>query len=149
MQFTFINIFAMMIDSLLIIPEMLHTVRGHIKHYQGSKLLVIADYMLKYGCIILMFLPLGVGKFGFDSELAMLIYLFGNAILTLVYAVLYVINIKRDSYRVDYVLMVIALIIFFLSGAVLRHYLLISCGIGYSVVHSRILSGNHDQYDEK
>ena len=59
MEFSFISIFAIMLDTLIIIPEMVHTIKGVRKIYRGSAVVTVLDYLLKYFCIVLMFLPLG------------------------------------------------------------------------------------------
>lgn len=146
MNFTFINLVAMSFDTLLIIPEMIHTVKGIKKTYNGKKIVIILDYVYKYACLILMFLPLGISEFGFKSVAGMLIYLFGNIILCLVYDVMFVINVKQDSYKRDVILLYISLAIYLLSAFVLRHYLLLIATLAYGIIHLEILKARSDQY---
>jgi len=149
MEFSFINILAMMYCSLLVIPEMIHTIRGVKKVYPGKPIVFILDYVLKYACIVLMFIPLGMNKFGFNSVAEMLIYVIGDAIIVLIYDVMFVINIRRDSFKVDNLLLYLSLAIFLLSGFVLKHYVLIIVTLAYGYLHSRVLKSLINQYDEK
>ena len=138
----------MIFDSLLVIPEMVYTVKGMNKNYPGPKRNIILDYVFKYGCLILMFLPLGIGKFGFKSVASMLIYLFGNGILVLVYVIIFIINIKKDSFKVDLILLEIQTLVFILSGLILSHYLLVICAFVYGTLHYKIMLENKDQYQD-
>lgn len=147
MEFSFISIFAIMLDTLIIIPEMVHTIKGVRKIYRGSAVVTVLDYLLKYFCIVLMFLPLGINKFGFLSIFGMLVYVIGNSILTIAYDILFIINVKKDSYKADIRLSIVMIAIFIISGLVLRHYILLISTVVYSIVHYYYLKGISDQYN--
>lgn len=149
MEFTFINLLAMAIDTLLIIPEMVHTIKGVRKINRCKTYITILDYIFKYVALILMFLPLGINKFGFKSVVGMLVYLFVNAILCVIYDFIFVINVKKDSYSTDFKLMYIMVAIFVVSAIVLRHWLLLLAAIAYTITHYIVLKSLHDQYNAK
>ena len=149
MEFTFINLLAMAIDTLLIIPEMVHTIKGVRKINRCKTYITILDYIFKYVALILMFLPLGINKFGFKSVVGMLVYLFVNAILCVIYDFIFVINVKKDSYSTDFKLMYIMVLIFIISAIVLRHWLLLLAAIAYTITHYIVLKSLHDQYNAK
>ena len=149
MEFTFINLLAMAIDTLLIIPEMVHTIKGVRKINRCKTYITILDYIFKYVALILMFLPLGINKFGFKSVAGMLVYLFVNAILCVIYDFIFVINVKKDSYSTDFKLMYIMVAIFVVSAIVLRHWLLLLAAIAYTITHYIVLKSLHDQYNAK
>ena len=149
MEFTFINLLAMAIDTLLIIPEMVHTIKGVRKINRCKTYITILDYIFKYAALILMFLPLGINKFGFKSVIGMLVYVFVNAILCVIYDFIFVINVKKDSYSTDFKLMYIMVLIFIISAIVLRHWLLLLVTIAYTITHYIVLKSLHDQYNAK
>lgn len=149
MSFTFINLLAMTFDTLLIIPEMVHTIKGVRKINQCKKYITLLDYVFKYASLILMFLPIGINQFGFKSVAGMLIYLFGNGILCLVYDVVFVINVKKDSYSRDFKLLYIMVAIFLISAIILRHWLLLIVAISYAYTHQIVIKSLHDQYNSK
>lgn len=149
MEFTFINIFAMMIDSLIVIPEMVHSIKGINKRYSGNAIIPVFNLVLKYSCIILMFLPLGVNKFGFSSVFVMLVYVISNVILVLVYDVMFIINVKNDSLRKDRILLYIEMAIYVISGMCLNHLFLIMLAIGYAALHYKLIDGYSDQYSSR
>ena len=149
MAFTFINLLAMMFDTLLIIPEMVHTIKGVRKINQCKTHITVLDYVFKYAALILMFLPLGLNQFGFKSVIGMLIYLFGNGILCIIYDIVFVINVKKDSYTTDYKLLYMMVAIFLISAVILRHWLLLIVSACYLVTHRIVIKSLHDQYNAK
>lgn len=149
MAFTFINLLAMMFDTLLIIPEMVHTIKGVRKINQCKTYITVLDYVFKYAALILMFLPLGLNQFGFKSVIGMLIYLFGNGILCIIYDIIFVINVKKDSYTTDYKLLYMMVAIFLISAVILRHWLLLIVSACYLVTHRIVIKSLHDQYNAK
>ena len=149
MAFTFINLLAMMFDTLLIIPEMVHTIKGVRKINRCKTHITVLDYVFKYAALILMFLPLGLNQFGFKSVIGMLIYLFGNGILCIIYDIIFVINVKKDSYTTDYKLLYMMVAIFLISAVILRHWLLLIVSACYLVTHRIVIKSLHDQYNAK
>lgn len=131
MEFSFINIFAMMIDTLIIIPEMLHALRGIQNDSHVSKKIKVLIYVFKYASLILMFVPLGVNKFGFASVFHMLVYLISNCVLIIAYIVIFIINLRKRLVRLELVLLYIVTAIYVISGLVLGHYLLVICALIY------------------
>ena len=131
MEFSFINIFAMMIDTLIIIPEMLHALRGIQNDYHISKKIKVLIYVFKYASLILMFVPLGVNKFGFASVFHMLVYLISNCVLIVAYIIIFIINLRKRLVRLELVLLYIVSAIYIISGVVLGHYLLVICAFIY------------------
>lgn len=139
MEFSFINIFAMMIDTLIIIPEMLHALRGIQNDYHVSKKIKVLIYIFKYASLILMFVPLGVNKFGFASVLHMLVYLISNCVLIIAYIVIFIVNLRKRLVRLELALLYIVTGIYVISGLVLSHFLLVICALIYFYLQRKAL----------
>ncbi len=54
----------------------------------AGKFVLVMEQIGRYSCMVLMWLPLFVRKFGFSNVEGMLIYLVGNALLTAVYFII-------------------------------------------------------------
>ena len=88
-----------------------------------------------FACILLMWLPLligkkGVWKFGFPSIEEFLIYLFVNGLLLFVYIIMYILQLKGKNRIGTVILGAVPTVIFLLSGILLRHWLL----VGFAIV---------------
>ena len=89
----------------------------------------------RYACIVLMWLPLLVWKFGFASAFEMMFYLIGNGILLMVYWVVFAVYMKRKRQGLAITLAVLPVSIFLLSGILLRHWLLVGFAVLFAVGH--------------
>ena len=85
MEFGWINLFGAGIIVLIMIPNIIYATRLKQDETQTkvSHYLTACEQVGRYGCIILMWLPLLVWKFGFGSVEEFLIYLIGNGALLL------------------------------------------------------------------
>ena len=129
----------MMIDTLIIIPEMLHALRGIQNDYHVSKKIKVLIYIFKYASLILMFVPLGVNKFGFASVLHMLVYLISNCVLIIAYIVIFIVNLRKRLVRLELALLYIVTGIYVISGLVLSHFLLVICALIYFYLQRKAL----------
>ena len=80
MEFGWINLFGAGIVVLIMIPNIIYAARQKQDETQIEVPhgLSACEQVGRYGCIILMWLPLLVWKFGFGSVEEFLIYLIGN-----------------------------------------------------------------------
>ena len=87
MEFGWINLFGAGIVVLIMIPNIIYAARQKQDETQIEVPhgLSACEQVGRYGCIILMWLPLLVWKFGFGSVEEFLIYLIGNGALLLCY----------------------------------------------------------------
>lgn len=87
MEFGWINLFGAGIVVLIMIPNIIYAVRQKQDEAQAiiPKYLSACEQVGRYGCIMLMWLPLLVWKFGFGSVEELLVYLIANGLLLLSY----------------------------------------------------------------
>ncbi len=85
--------------------------------------------------LILMYVPYGVGEYGFPSVLAMVLCWGLGAVIVVAANVTYFIYRKTDTKTMAIVSAVIPPMLFILTGACLRQYLLILTGVLYLMGH--------------
>ena len=143
MQFGWINVFGACFVILLLIPNIVYALR-----HKGEKNLCTNRWMNaveqigRYACIVLMWLPLLVRKFGFASGFDMLLYLAGNGALVMAYWIVFVIYMRRKSAGSALTLAVLPACIFLLSGVLLRHWLLFGFAVLFAVGHIHVTRKN-------
>jgi hypothetical protein len=92
MEFGWINLFGMAIVLLMLIPNIIYAVRNkHEKNLCTNRFMNVTEQIGRYACIVLMWLPLLVWKFGFASEYGLILYLAGNGALLIAYWILFAI----------------------------------------------------------
>ena len=100
-----------------------------------NKVMNLIEQIGRYGCIILMWLPLFVWDLGFSSKDMFLIYFLGNGLLLFLYMIFWKLYFRRKSKKVAIALAIIPLCIFLLSGLIFHHWTLVVFavlfGIGY------------------
>lgn len=145
MEFGWINVFGAVIVILLIIPNIIYALKNRgEKNRCTNRLMNAAEQIGRYACIILMWLPLLVWKFGFQSVFEMLLYLFGNGCLLVAYWVVFAVYLKKKTGRRALILAVIPTCIFLLSGLLLRHWLLAGFAILFGIAHIYVTHKNLD-----
>ena len=136
MQFGWINAFGAGVVAFILLPNILYAIK-----YKGEKNLCTNKFMNvleqigRYGCIIFMWLPLFVWKFGFRSVSEMLIYVLGNAGLIIAYFTVFALYFKEKTPARAVTLAVLPVCIFLLSGVMLRHPLLAGFAVLFAVGH--------------
>ena len=79
MKFGWINVFGAVIVILMLIPNIVYAIKNKDeKNLCTNRLMNVIEQIGRYACIVLMWLPLLVWKFGFQSVFELLLYLFGN-----------------------------------------------------------------------
>ncbi|MBQ5757252.1 MAG: hypothetical protein IIV93_01950, partial [Clostridia bacterium] len=89
----------------------------------------------RYSCMMLMWLPLVVWKFGFASVFEMVLYMACNGMLLTAYWISFAVYMKRRSVPLALVLAILPACIFLLSGILLRHWLLVGFAVLFAVGH--------------
>ena len=146
MEFGWINVFGAVTVLLLLLPNIVYAVK-----YKGEKnlcknrLMNVSEQVGRYACIVLMWLPLFVWKFGFGSEIAMVVYLAGNALLPAAYWIVFVLYFKKRTAPRALALAVLPACIFFISGITLRHWLLVGFAVLFGVAHIYVTVRNTRQ----
>ena len=142
MKFNWINIFGAAFVLLMLIPNVIYAVKNKgEKNACSNRFLTIIEQIGRYACILLMWLPLFVWlpisewEFGFAGVLDMIIYIAGNSALVIAYLVSFAVYMKRRNNALMYILAVIPVCIFLLSGVILRHWLLVGFAILFAAGH--------------
>ena len=136
MEFGWINIFGAVIVILMLIPNIGYAIKNKgEKNYCTNLFMNIIEQIGRYACIVLMWLPLLVWKFGFASVLEMILYLTCNGIFLAVYWIAFAVYMNRKSLKLALVLAIVPACIFIFSGILLRHWLLAGFAILFAVGH--------------
>ena len=109
----------------------------------------VIEQIGRYACIVLMWLPLPVKKFGFASVLEMALYMACNGMLLAVYWVVFAVYMKRKTARLALTLAVIPACIFLISGILLRHWLPAGFAVLLAVGHLYVTHENAIRMKDK
>lgn len=147
MEFGWINLFGAGIIVLIMIPNIIYAARQKQDETQIEvpRGLSACEQVGRYGCIILMWLPLLVWKFGFGSVEEFLIYLIGNGALLLCYYLSWMLYSRKKTLSVAMALAIIPTAIFLLSGILLHHWLLVAFAILFGACHCTITYMTHKE----
>ena len=147
MEFGWINLFGAGIVVLIMIPNIIYAARQKQDETQIEVPhgLSACEQVGRYGCIILMWLPLLVWKFGFGSVEEFLIYLIGNGALLLCYYLSWMLYSRKKTLSVAMALAIIPTAIFLMSGILLRHWLLVAFAILFGFAHCTITYMTHKE----
>ncbi len=130
MSFNFINIFGLVAAVLLLVPEVIHLSKLYSFMYTARDKLFYASWGLIYLIsLLLMVLPVGVGKFGFANVARFLVYLIGDILLLLIYLTGRVLMFCRVICYRNLLAPSAAAGVFLLSGAALDHMLLVASAL--------------------
>lgn len=143
MEFGWINVFGAVIVILMMVPNIIYALRNKDdKNLCTNRFMNTIEQIGRYACIILMWLPLLVWKFGFPSVLAMILYLVGNGCLLAAYWVIFAYYLKRKTALRALTLAVLPACVFLLSGLLLRHWLLTGFALLFAVGHIYVTREN-------
>lgn len=79
MEFGWINLYGACAVIVMLIPNIIYAMKNReAKNNCNNRLILIIEQVGRFACIILMWLPFQVLKFGFSSVEAMLVYFLGN-----------------------------------------------------------------------
>ena len=136
MKFGWISVFGAVIVILMMIPNIIYAIRNKDeKNQRTNRLMNVIEQIGRYACIMLMWLPLFIGKFGFSSVFEMLLYLIVNGGLLVAYWILFACYLKRKTRKRALALAVLPACIFLLSGLLLHHWLLAAFALLFGVGH--------------
>ena len=143
MEFGWINVFGAGIVIFLLIPNIVYAIRNKTeKNLCTNRYMNVMEQTGRYACIVLMWLPLLVWKFGFASVFEMLLYLAGNGVLLVAYWLVFARYLKEKNKNCALILAVLPACIFFLSGLLLRHWLLVGFSFLFAIGHIYVTQKN-------
>jgi len=136
MEFGWINLFGAVMVIIMLIPNTVYAIKNRNAVNQcTNKVMNLIEQFGRYGCILLMWLPLFVRKFGFLSVNMLLIYLLGNGLLLLSYILLWILYFKKESTSGAMALAIIPSCIFILNGLLLHHWALLAFAVLFGLGH--------------
>ena len=136
MEFGWINVFGAVIVALMLIPNIVYAIKNKgEKNLCANRFMNVVEQIGRYACIVLMWLPLLVWKFGFASVLDMMLYMACNGLLLAAYWIAFAFYMKRRSVRLALVLAVLPSCIFLLCGILLKHWLLVAFAVLFAIGH--------------
>ena len=136
MEFGWINVFGAVIVILILIPNIVYAIKNkNEKNFCTNRFMNIVEQIGRYACIVFMWLPLIVWKFGFASVLEMVLYMACNGTLLAAYWFSFAFYLKRRTARLALVLAILPSCIFLLSGILLQHWLLAGFAVVFAIGH--------------
>lgn len=143
MKFGWINLVGAALVAVMMIPNIVYTIKNKDeKNLCANRFMNAAEQIGRYGCIVLMWLPLLVWEFGFPDVLSMTVYIAGNATLLTAYVILFAIYMRKKTAPLALALAVIPSAIFMMSGLLLRHFLLVGFAAIFAVGHIYVTADN-------
>ncbi len=136
MEFTFLNLFNAAVIVLIMIPNIV----WFAKHKNGgirsdNRAVNVIEQTARYICMILMILPLFIGKFGFKSVADMIICFVGCIVLVLLYWTAWVFFARKPSSRNRLALAAIPVAIFLLCALEYRYPALAVSAVIFGAAH--------------
>ncbi len=144
MEFGWLNVFGACIVVLMLVPNIVYALRHkNVGNLCTNSFMNIIEQVGRYACIMLMWLPLMVCKFGFASKIAMVIYFLGNGLLLLVYWIVFFFYMKGKTRGRAIALATVPSCMFLLSGLMLRHWLLVGFSALFAIGHIYVTIQNN------
>ncbi len=144
MKFGWINVFGSIIVIFMLIPNIVYALKNRgEKNLCKNRFVNAVEHIGRYFCIILMWMPLMVWKFGFGSVGEMIIYFIGNGVFLIAYWIVFSKYMKNKKRLYAFILAVIPVCIFFMSGILLRHWLLVGAAVIFGATHLYVVEKNH------
>lgn len=154
MEFGWINLWGACIVVLIMIPNILYAcaMRGSKDNSEQAaipRLLSVCEQIGRFGCIVLMWLPVFVWKFGFASVYDFIAWLLLNIACLLAYYIVWGMYCKKKTLAKAMALAVIPTAIFLLSGFLLHHWCLVVFALLFGYAHCRITFQTHCSLSEQ
>lgn len=139
MEFSFLTLVNAGVLILLLLPNIFWTKRlPPPKGPQPALWLQVLEQLGRYGCMLLMVVPLFVGKFGFFSVGAMLVCFGGCLLLLALYWASWAAALKTGAPWTLWALAVLPCCLFLLCGITLHHWALVAAALVFAAAHLAI-----------
>lgn len=139
-----ITVFNGIIVAALLIPSIVMAIKfKKFKNRCTNTAMNICEWLGRLGTMLFMILPFGVGEFGFGHVNEFLIYLFANITLLLVYILVWLSFMKKQTYIKAMIMAVVPAAIFLVCGITLRHFILIFCAVFFFIGHIYVTTSNY------
>ncbi len=136
MKFGWINLFGGIIVILMLVPNIVYALKNRgERNLCANRWMNLIEQAGRYGCIVLMWFPLLVWRFGFRSIPEMLLYFLGSGGLLGTYWSVFIRYMQEKTAKRALILAILPACIFLLSGLLLRHWLLVGFALLFAVGH--------------
>ena len=141
---SWINLFGLIIFVLIMIPNIIYFIKfKDAKNLCTNRVMNLLEQIGRYASMLFMVLNIGITfsdgirikELGFSSVGAFLVYLFGNALLILIYWIVWLLYFIKQNLAKSMALAIIPTCIFLLCGIILQHVLLVISAIVFGVGH--------------
>lgn len=136
----YINVFGLVFMAVIMVPNIIFAIRnkeGLINRYQ-NKALETVEEIGRYGCFVFMIFRIPSLTFGWWSDEAFAIYLVVDAILVLLYCLIWALCFRKESLFRSLSLSIIPSIVFLFSGIMMRSIPLILFSLLFAPSHITI-----------
>ena len=132
-----LNIFGLIFIAIIMIPNILYAIKfkdGFMNKWQ-NKTVELLEQIGRFGCFGFMIINIPGAWFGWWSDEAFAVYLIANAILVLLYCVIWIICFKKNTMFRALALSILPSVIFLFSGIMSRSVLLIISTVIFTPCH--------------
>ena len=136
----YINVFGLVFMAVIMFPNIIFAIKnkdGFINRYQ-NKALETAEEIGRYGCFVFMIFRVPSLTFGWWSDEAFAIYLVVDAILILLYCLIWALCFRKESLFRSLSLSIIPSIVFLFSGIMMMSIPLILFSLLFAPSHITI-----------
>ena len=136
----YINLFGLVFMIVIMVPNIIFAIRnkeGFINRYQ-NKALEAVEEIGRYGCFVFMIFRIPSLTFGWWSDEAFALYLVVDAILILLYCLIWALCFRKESLFRSLSLSIIPSIVFLFSGIMMRSIPLILFSLLFAPSHITI-----------
>lgn len=144
MEYNMITVFNAVILGIILIPSFAIAVKyKKFRNRCTNTAMNVCEEIGRFGSMLFMIVPFGLKEFGFAHINEFLIYLIANIILLLVYIVVWLSFMKKQSYIKAVTMAVIPPVVFAVCGVTLRHFILIFTSVMFFIGHIYVVTSNY------
>lgn len=134
---TWFNVYGLIIVIIIMIPNIVFFIKckNGFENFWHNKLVETLEQIGRFSCFVLMFINFPKTSFGWPSNQIFTLYLIGNAVLVMLYCLIWIICFKTSSVFKSLALSIIPSVIFLFSGITTRSILLILAALIFGPNH--------------
>lgn len=135
-----INIYGVIFMLIIMIPNTIYAAKykGASQNLWNNRIVEVLEQIGRYSCFSFMVVILPHCGFGFVSNETFALYLVINAILIVLYCIIWIVCFKHNSVFKALALSIIPSLVFLLSGVLTRYWLLFIAAIVFAPCHITI-----------
>lgn len=132
-----INLYGLVFMLIILIPNILFGIKQKegFQNVWRNRVIEILEQIGRYGCFVFMILILPGSGFGFSSDESFALYLIINAVLVVLYCLIWAICFKKNSMFRALALSVIPSLVFLISGALSHDLPLLIAAVIFAPCH--------------